>query len=169
MLDGGSIGDVEDRAPRVKADAGLRARLVAAYIGAREPYVVSPHIEERIYNGFPGPADEARIAAFHDARWEDRLAIVQSIEDQRLRWFGLRLIYFEARSVLPEPARLEVRYLTDQMTSEGSGCLTFDQAMAETDRVLGEAAGSEDLLIHYRVYLQDRRARLEAYRARLLA
>ncbi len=113
MLDGGAVGDIEDRARRMKVDAGLRARLVAAYIAAREPYALSPHIEECIYNGFPGPGDEARIAAFHDARWEDRFAIVQGMEDERLRWFGLRLIYFEARSVLPKYARSEVeRYLT---------------------------------------------------------
>jgi hypothetical protein len=41
--------------------------------------------------------------------------------------------------------------------------------MAETDNVLGEAAGQDDLLIRYRAYLQDRRAQLEAYRARLVA
>ncbi|MGY2843715.1 exonuclease I [Bradyrhizobium sp. USDA 4509] len=170
MLDGGSIGAIEDQARRMKTDTGLRARLVAAYTAAREPYALSPHIEERIYNGFPGPADEARIAAFHDARWEDRFVIVQGMEDERLRWFRLRLIYFEARSVLPEPARLEVeRYLIDQMTGDGSGCLTFDQAMVETERVLGEFAGPDDLLIHYRTHLQDRFARLEAYRTRLVA
>jgi exodeoxyribonuclease-1 len=45
MLDGGLISDVEDRARRVKTDAGLRARFVAAYIAAREPYPLSPHIE----------------------------------------------------------------------------------------------------------------------------
>lgn len=170
MLDGISIDDVEDRARRVKENAGLRARLVAAYTAAREPFALSAHIEERIYNGFPGPADEARIAAFHNARWEDRLVIVQSLEDERLRWFGLRLIYFEARSVLPEPARVEVeRYLTDQLTGDGSGCLTFDQATAETDRLLGEVTVSDDLLTQYRTYLRDRRARLDAYRARLVA
>ncbi|AJA59053.1 MULTISPECIES: exodeoxyribonuclease I [Bradyrhizobium] len=170
MLDGGSMGATGDRACLMKADTGLCARLVAAYMAAREPYALSPHLEERIYSGFPGPADEARIAAFHDARWEDRLAIVQGMEDERLRWFGLRLIYFEARSVLPEPTRLEVeRYLTDQMTGDGSGCLTIDQAMAETERVLGEFASPDDLLIQYRTYLQDRLARLEAYRTRLIA
>jgi hypothetical protein len=63
MLDGGSIGDIEDRARRVKGDAGLRARLVGAYTAAREPYALSPHLEERIYNGFSDPADEARITS----------------------------------------------------------------------------------------------------------
>lgn len=170
MLKGGAIGEMEDRARRLKADIGLRARLIAGYIATREPHALSPHIEERIYNGFPSPADETRIAAFHNARWEDRLAIVQGIEDERLRWFGLRLIYIEARSVLPESVRLEVeRYLTNQMTGDGSGCLTFDQAIAQTERELGKAAGSDELLINYHAYLQDRRARLDAYRARIVA
>jgi len=116
------------------------------------------------------PIGEARIAAFHNARWEDRLGIIQGLDDERLRWFGLRLIYFEARSVLPEPAQREVeRYLIDQLTGDGSGCLTFDQAMAETDRLLGGVRVSDDLLTQYRAYLQDRRARLDAYRTRLVA
>jgi exodeoxyribonuclease-1 len=75
MLDGGSIDHIEDQARRVKADANLRTRLVAAYIATREPYPLSPHIEERIYNGFPGPDDEGRANAFHQASWSDRLAI----------------------------------------------------------------------------------------------
>lgn len=92
MLDGGSIGDIEDRARRVKADADLCTRLVAAYIATREPYPLSPHVEERICNGFPGPDDEGRANTFHQASSPDRLAIVQSFEDERLQWFGLRLM-----------------------------------------------------------------------------
>lgn len=106
MLSGGSIDDFESRARRVKDDAALRDRLVLNDAASREPYPLSPHIEERIYNGFPGPNDEARMAAFHKASWPDRLAIVQSFEDERLRWFGLRLIYVEARALLPETVRL---------------------------------------------------------------
>ena len=170
ILETGAVSDIEDRARRVKADSRLRERLIAAYTATREPYALSPHIEERIYNGFPGPADEARIAAFHSARWEERFAIVQDMEDERLRWFGLRLIYFEARSVLPEAARFEVeRYLTGQMSGDGSGCLTFEHAIAETEKVLEEEADREGLLVQYLSYLQDRRARSEAYRAKLAA
>jgi exodeoxyribonuclease-1 len=90
MLDGASIDDVEDRARRVKDDAVLCASLVEAYVASRDPYVISPHMEGRLYNSFPGPNDEARIRAFHDAAWLNRVEIVQSIEDERLRFFGLR-------------------------------------------------------------------------------
>lgn len=152
------------------AEAVRTAMAQAAYVASREGYAVSPHIERRIYNGFPGPKDEARMMAFHDAPWSERLSIVERFEDERLRWFGLRLIYFEARSLLPPAARAEVeRHLMDRLTGDGSGCLTFEQAMAETDRLLREASVSDGLLSQYRTYLHDRSARVATYRARLAA
>lgn len=168
MLDGGSLSHIEDQARRVKADAYLRARLVAAYIAAREPYPLSPHLEERIYNGFPGPDDERRMNAFHQALWPDRLAIVQGLEDERLRWFGLRLIYSEARGVLPATVKAEIEgRLADQLAGNGSGCLTYELALAETDKLMGEGADPDGILSRYRIYLQDRSARAAAFRAQM--
>jgi exodeoxyribonuclease-1 len=170
ILNGASIDDVERRARRVKDDAGLRTRLVAAYFASRKPYPLSPHIEERIYNGFPGPSDEMRMAAFHATPWEERIAIVQSFDDERLLWFGLRLIYFEARSVLPAPLRAEVESrLADQLTGDGTGALTYEIALAETDKLLEGTTDSDGLLSQYRLYLQGRSARVAAFKARLIA
>ncbi len=169
MLDGGPIGHIEDQARRVKADADLCARLVAAYIAAREPFPLSPHLEERIYNGFPGPDDEGRMNAFHQASWPDRLAIVQGLEDERLRWFGLRLIYFEARGVLPATVKAQIeRRLADQLAGDGSGCLTYELALAETDKLMREGADHDGLLSRYQIYLQDRSARAAAFRAQMV-
>lgn len=166
MLDGGSIGHIEDRARRVKADANLRARLVAAYFAAREPYPLSPHLEEQIYNGFPGPDDEGRLNAFHQASWPDRLSIVQRLDDERLRWFGLRLVYSEAREVLPATVKAEIECrLAAQLAGDGSGCLTYELALAETDKLIGEGEDHDGLLSRYRIYLQDRSARAAAFRA----
>lgn len=170
MLGGSSIDEVENRARRIRDDSDLCARLIAAYVASREPYARSPYIEERLYNGFPGPSDEIRMAAFHEAAWQDRVAIVQGFEDERLRWFGLRLIYFEARSVLPPAIRSEVeRHLLDRLMEEDSGCLTFSKAIAKTDELLGEADDANGLLTQYRTYLQERSARVTAFRAGLVA
>jgi len=167
MLDGGLIDHIEDQARRVKADAHLRARLLTAYVASREPYPLSPHLEERIYNGFPGPDDERRMRDFHQASWPDRLAIVQGLEDERLRWFGLRLMYAEARGVLPEAIKVEIEHrLADQLAGDGSGCLTYDLALAETEKLMGEGEDHDDLLSRYRVYLRDRSLRAEAFRLR---
>lgn len=170
MLGANSIDEVESRARRMKDDENLRARFIAAYVASREPYPLSPHIEERIYNGFPGPNDEARIAAFHEASWPDRFAIVQNFEDERLRWFGLRLIYFEARSVLPASARAGVEgRLASQLAGDGTGALTYEQALAETDKLLEGTTDSDGLLSQYRRYLQERSVRAAAFRAREVA
>lgn len=161
MLGGSSIDDIECRARWVKGDAGLCNRLVSNYMASRKPFPLSPHIEKRIYNGFPGPNDETRMAAFHKAPWSDRFAIVQSFEDERLRWFGLRLIYVEAHTVLPKSARLEIEErLASQLTGDGTGCLTYEQALAETDKLLAEASDADSLLAQYRFYLQERSARI---------
>lgn len=170
LLNGGSIDDIEDRARRVKSDAGLRDRLISAYVASRKPYPLSPHIEERIYNGFPGPDDETRMVAFHSAPWRDRFAIAQSFEDERLRWFGLRLMYCEARAVLPASARAEVEHrLAGQLAGDGTGGLTYEQALSETDKLLEEAIDADGLLSQYRLYLQGRSARAAAFRASLVA
>lgn len=169
MLDGGSIGHIEDQARSVKADAYLRARLVAAYVATREPYPLSPHLEERIYNGFPGSDDEGRMNAFHQASWQDRHAIVQGLVDERLRWFGLRLLYSEAPGVLPAAVKAEIeRRLADQLAGDGSGCLTYELALAETDKLMGEGADHDGILSRYRIYVQDRRARAAAFRAQMV-
>lgn len=169
MLSSGLIDDVESRVRSVKDDANLRDRLISAYVASREPYPLSPHIEERIYDGFPGPNDETRMVAFHKSPWPDRFDIVQSFEDERLRWFGLRLIYFEARAVLPESARMEVENrLAGQLMGDGTGSLTYEQALTETDKLLEEAIDADGLLAQYRLYLQERSARAAAFQARLI-
>lgn len=166
MLDGDSMRDVEDRARCVKADTDLCTRLVAAYVAGREPYPLSPHIEKRFHNGFPGRDDEARMNAFHEAPWSDRLAIVQSLQDERLLWFGLRLIYFEARSTLPASIRTEVEHrLLNQLMGDGTGCLTYELALAETDKLIGEGGDQHGTLTNYRSFLERRRARAMAFRA----
>jgi exodeoxyribonuclease-1 len=168
MLDGSSIDRIEEQARRLKADAHLRARLVAAHIAAREPYPLSPHLEERIYNGFPGPDDERRMSAFHQASWPDRLAIVEGLEDERLRWFALRLVYAEARGVLPTKIKAEIEHrLANQLAGDGSGCLTYELALAETDKLIGEGADHDGLLSRYRIYLHDRSSRAAAFRAQI--
>jgi exodeoxyribonuclease I len=114
MLDGIDIHAIEARARRVKDDPALCSRLVLSYTLTREPRAPSLHAEERLYDGFPGPQDEARMLEFHDADWRDRLSIVQHLDDDRLRLFGLRLLYFEACSVLPEDIRLELERALEQ-------------------------------------------------------
>lgn len=94
----------------------------------------------------------------------------KSFEDECLQWFGLRLMYFEVRAVLPAALRAEIeRRLADQLAGDGSGCLTYELALAETDKLMGEGADHDGLLSRYRIYLQDRSARAAAFRAQTVS
>lgn len=171
MLDGVDVGAIEARARRVKDDPALCSRLVSSYASTRESHTTSPHAEERLYDGFPGPQDEARMIEFHNADWRDRLPIVQNFDDERLRLFGLRLIYFEARSVLPEALRLDLeRALSGRLVDDEAGGLTLEQALRDIDEAPGDgAADAAGLLADYRTYLVGRTARVIDFRAKQFA
>ncbi|MDE2472262.1 MAG: exodeoxyribonuclease I, partial [Bradyrhizobium sp.] len=162
---------IETRARRVKDDPALCARLVSSYTSTREPRIPSRHAEERLYDGFPGPQDEARMIEFHDADWADRLPIVQSLDDERLRLFGLRLLYFEARSVLPEALRLELeRALSGRLVDAEAGGLTLEQALRAIDETSSDdGSDAGGLLADYRSYLVGRMARVTDFRAKQFA
>ena len=67
--------------------------------------------------------------------------IVRSLDDERLRLFGLRLLYFEARSVLPEALKLELeRALSGRLVDDDAGGLLLtgparDRRNAERCRI----------------------------------
>ncbi len=111
-----------------------------------------------------------RMASFHDASRPEALSIVQSLDDERLKVFGLRLIYFGARSILPDNVRLQIeRDLTDRLIRDTGAGLTFHQALQETDALLeGSPDDAEGILIDYRSYLINRIRRVQEFRSKQL-
>ena len=90
------------------------------------------------------------------------------MEDERLRTFGLRLIYFAGRSVLPADIRLNVeRELTDRLVTDGAGGLTLEQALRETELRLGDSEmDAAGILADYRTYLINRIERVTEFRCK---
>ena len=171
MLGGIAPGTIEDTSRRIKDDQSLRQRLVAAYLSGQTERPQSLLVEEQLYSAFPGPSDEARMAAFHDASCPEALSIALSFDDLRLRAFGLRLIYFGSRSSLPPELRMEIeRLLIDRLLDEAAGGLTLSQAIQALDTVSVEnRPGMDALLADYRVHLNDRLSRVTQYRFQHLA
>jgi exodeoxyribonuclease-1 len=128
-------------------------------------------VEGQIYDGFPSPDDQIRMANFHDVCWGDAAAIVREFDDERLRIFGRRLVYFGGRSVLSDDLRLLVeRDLTDRLMDDAAGGFTLCQALQETERLLDEhGADADGILPNYRRYLINRLERVTEFRARHFA
>ena len=85
----------------VKQSADLRA-YVSQVLSERyeERDDADLEVEEKIYSGFYGKLDKDLLSEFQKASWVERVSIVNSFEDVRLRQLGKRLIAFYAPELL---------------------------------------------------------------------
>jgi len=58
--------------------------------------------EESIYTKFTSPEDNKIMPEFHKAEWERKLSVLDKLKDERLHYFGRRLIYEEKPEMLPK-------------------------------------------------------------------
>lgn len=59
--------------------------------------------EESLYKGgFFSNVDKSTMIQFHNAEWVDKISICDKFNDERLFYFGMRLIYEESPSILPK-------------------------------------------------------------------
>jgi exodeoxyribonuclease-1 len=65
--------------------------------------------EESIYTKFTGPEDNKMMPEFHKAEWDKKFSILSKFKDERLHYFGRRLIYEEKPELLPETECNEIR------------------------------------------------------------
>jgi len=146
------------------ASFGMRvAGIQAARWAGREP---PSHVELRLYeDGFPGGADEALMADFHEASKADRRDIIDRFGDARLQVFARRLLHMEHRSAFTEAERraadldLALRLLEDR-----SGPLTLPGArMAIDDLVVSGEFDVDGILAGYGAWLDARMAKVRAF------
>ena len=156
------LDELRRRAARVKDGSALSARLIAAFAQTREEREPSPYVEEQIYDGFTGNADQALLDYFHNMEWRRRPPLIEQLGDGRLRALGQRLIFVEAPHVVPEAARrdYEIGIARRLMAKDGAvPWLTLPKAIEEADDLLAGASPAErTLLAELRHHLTERAA-----------
>jgi exodeoxyribonuclease I len=60
------------------------------------------YAEESIYTKFTTREDNAIMPSFHKANWKEKFLILQKFKDERLRYFGKKILYEESPKSLPE-------------------------------------------------------------------
>jgi exodeoxyribonuclease-1 len=154
------LKELERRAKLLQADTALRERLISVFEALKESYPSSPHVEKQIYDGFIGEADEKLMAAFHEAEWPKRNAIVERFQDPRLRTIGRQLIHFERPELLDKAMRREHHLATTKRLlgqGEDISWLTLPEALEELRAMLPVASGAElSFLREHERYLRQR-------------
>jgi exodeoxyribonuclease-1 len=60
------------------------------------------YAEESIYKKFTSKEDNAIMPTFHKAEWKEKFLILQKFKDERLRYFGKKILYEESPESLPK-------------------------------------------------------------------
>jgi exodeoxyribonuclease-1 len=60
------------------------------------------YAEESIYKKFTTKEDNAIMPSFHKANWKEKFLILQKFKDERLRYFGKKILYEESPESLPK-------------------------------------------------------------------
>ena len=60
------------------------------------------YAEESIYKKFTSKEDNAIMPSFHKAEWKEKFLVLQKFKDERLRYFGKKILYEESPESLPE-------------------------------------------------------------------
>jgi len=60
------------------------------------------YAEESIYKKFTTKEDNAIMPAFHKADWKEKFLVLQRFKDERLRYFGKKILYEENPQSLPK-------------------------------------------------------------------
>ena len=65
--------------------------------------------EESIYTKFATDKDKFLFPKFHTADWKDKFSMLEKFEDERMHYFGERLIFNEAPDILPETLHKKIK------------------------------------------------------------
>ena len=58
--------------------------------------------EESIYKKFALPEDNKIMPEFHKVDWKDKFSVVQKFKDDRMQYFGRKILYEESPQSLPK-------------------------------------------------------------------
>ena len=60
------------------------------------------YAEDSIYKKFALPEDNRIMPEFHKANWKDKFFILQKFKDERMQYFGKKILYEESPQSLPK-------------------------------------------------------------------
>lgn len=151
-----SIEEVTRRGRVLFDDPDLLQRIHAAHAANKPEYETSEHFEEQIYDGFASHDDAVLMDQFHAASWENRAGITEAFTDDKYRFFGRRLIYFERPELLSDAHCAEIKEHITHRMDEGGKWTSLSKAMSDTEKLLETAEGVEAALLDsYHGYLSQ--------------
>jgi exodeoxyribonuclease I len=137
------------------------SRLLAERYADQPP---ASYVEQRIYDGFASHDDGARLATFHRQEWPRRVGLIPSIEDERYRELGERVIATEQPQLLTTTQRTRWQeWREDRLLATGDvPWLTIADAVAELEEYFEALGDQRQQLCDIRYFLKSLEANCAA-------
>jgi len=164
-----NVVDLREKAASIADAEGLRDGLIETYLGNREPFEPSEHVEKQMYDGFISDADQVLLDKFHAAPWEQRAEVLNQLSDGRLKTLGQRLIHSEAPDTMNDNLRHSYEVaIANRLLAEPVEDLwqTLPQAISDAESMMATAEGETlDLLRGLLVSLREQSSQLQSQQA----
>jgi exodeoxyribonuclease-1 len=141
---------LERRAEIIHENNDFSARLIKAQMSTFEQKILSPHVEEQIYDGFTQDFDQKILDQFHEVDWQERITLIDKLSDARLRHLGERLIYTEKPDILSQEKRREfdLEIAHRHMTLDSSApWLTLPKAIEAANDLLATTDSADTAIL----------------------
>jgi exodeoxyribonuclease-1 len=110
----------------------------------------SPHVEQRIYDGFPSRDDQGLMEEFHARNWSKRAELIPRFEDERIQELSRRLIFCQQPDLLSESQNAEMSRWAATRVLNGDASvpwMTIPKALQEVGDLLASTTGDEAKLL----------------------
>ena len=154
--------EIVRRATQLAKDGKFTQRVGNALAQRYPPWPPAEVVEKRMYEGFPSRADEARMTGFHAAPWPERAGLVETLEDDRLRELGRRILFFERPDLLyPNRRKTFEAWLTNRLQGRDGveAGRTLQDALLELDKETGAGDATKEI----RAWLEERSATFRSH------
>ena len=129
--------------------------LVEKYAAAEEADLP---VEEKIFDGFYTNNDKNILQQFQDSSWQERLLLLDNVQDERIQQLGRRLIAFNAADLLDERHQNIMRkFISEKWDAKEEGIKWT--TISSVKRQLGELAEDgfdQNLLNEMKTFYQER-------------
>ena len=104
--------------------------------------------EESIYKKFTTGEDNAIMPEFHKADWKDKFSVIQKFKDERLRYFGKKILYEESPQSLPKGEYNEIHkeIASRILSSNKENWNTIPRTYSEIDTLRNKFKDDKDKL-----------------------
>ncbi|MBK1666484.1 hypothetical protein CKO28_00320 [Rhodovibrio sodomensis] len=103
-------GESNARLMAINDHPTFKIRVAEALSIRASEFEAAPHLEAKIYDGFPSRDDERLMREFHEAAsWPQRKDIVARLQDSRMKQLGVRILMSEAPQVFDPAYRDKVK------------------------------------------------------------